>query len=77
MKTEHIIFIPSELMVNASKETAEFIKAAKLINKNKEWHCPVIAEECSIVKVSGIEFVFEFSPQTNFEAIISEINSRL
>lgn len=70
MKTEHSIFVPSELMVNSADETKEFIKAARTINKHKEWKCPVSVEQTTIVKVSGVEFVFEFSPETDFDSII-------
>jgi pentose-5-phosphate-3-epimerase len=70
MRTEHSVFIPSELMVNSAKETEEFIKAAKQINKHREWKCPVSVEQANIVKVSGVEFVFEFTPETDFNSII-------
>jgi hypothetical protein len=45
MKTEHSIFIPSDLMVNSTKETEDFIKAAKQIKKHTEWSCPVSVEQ--------------------------------
>lgn len=70
MKTEHSIFVPSELMVNSADETNEFIKAARTINQHKEWKCPVAVEQTTVVKVSGVEFVFEFSPETDFDSII-------
>ena len=70
MKTEHSIFIPSDLMVNSEKETEDFIKAAKYIKKHIEWHCPVSVEQTNMVKVSGLEFVFEFSVDTQFDRII-------
>lgn len=70
MKTEHAVFIPSELVVNSASETKEFIKAAKDINKHIEWKCPVSVEQRQIVKVTGLEFVFEFSPETDFNSII-------
>lgn len=70
MKTEHSIFIPSELVVNSAKETEDFIKAAKQIKKHTEWNCPVSVEQSQMVKVSGLEFVFEFSADTQFDTII-------
>jgi hypothetical protein len=39
------------------------------------WNCPVTAEKRTVVKISGIEFVFQFNPSTNFEAIISYISN--
>lgn len=77
MKTEHSIFIPSALMIEQAKETEEFIKAARSINLDESFKCPVIAEKVNMRGVSGIEFVFQFSPDTDFEAIIDYLNSRV
>ncbi|AYJ75914.1 hypothetical protein Goe25_00430 [Bacillus phage vB_BsuM-Goe25] len=77
MKTEHSIFIPSSYLQEKSGETEEFIRAAKEINKQSEWACPVEAVPLTTANVKGVEFVFTFSPSTNFDAIISEIDSRL
>lgn len=77
MKTEHSVFIPSSLMIDQAKETEDFIKVARYINNKKEWNCPVSAEKVTIVKVSGVEFVFQFSVDTDFDAIISYIDSKL
>jgi hypothetical protein len=77
MKTEHSIFIPSALMLNQAKDTEEFIKAARSINKHTEWKCPVSAEQITMVKIAGIEFVFEFSVDTDFDSIIGHIDSKL
>lgn len=77
MKTEHSIFIPSSLMVNQAEETEEFIKAARHINNTAVWNCPVMAEQATMVKITGIEFVFQFNPNTNFDAITSFIDSQL
>jgi hypothetical protein len=70
MKTEHSIFIPSELVVNSTKETEDFIKAAKQIKKHTEWNCPVSLEPHQTARISGLEFVFEFSTETQFDTII-------
>jgi hypothetical protein len=77
MKTEHSIFIPSSLMLQQADETEEFVKAARHINKQKNWFCPVLAEKVSVGKISGVEFVFQFNPDTDFEAIIQDIETRL
>ncbi|QIW88649.1 hypothetical protein P59_051 [Bacillus phage P59] len=77
MKTEHSIFIPTELMKNQSEETEEFIKAAKAINNHPEWFCPIAAEQLAIGKVAGVEFVFTFGEDTQFDSIIAEIEQRL
>jgi hypothetical protein len=77
MKTEHSIFIPSSLMVNQAKETEEFIVVARHISNTPEWNCPVSAEQVTMVKISGIEFVFEFSVNTDFDSIIRSIDSKL
>ena len=76
MKTEHSIFIPSSLMLEQSNETEAFIKAAKHINNTEEWNCPVVAAKLSGT-ITGVEFVFEFTPDTEFDAIMNEIETRL
>ena len=77
MKTEHSIFIPSQLMLEQANETEEFIKAVRHINQTKGWFCPVLAETVNVRGIAGIEFIFQFSPDTNFEEIIGNISSRL
>lgn len=77
MKTEHSIFIPSSLMIKQEQETENFIKAARHINKTGEWSCPVLAEKVSVGKISGVEFVFQFSPDTKFDDIIEYIEGTL
>jgi hypothetical protein len=77
MKTEHSIFIPTELMRDKSEETEEFIRAAKAINNHPEWFCPVAAEKVAVGKVAGVEFVFSFNEDTKFDDIIEEIEQRL
>lgn len=79
MKTEHSIFIPVALMRDQAKETAEFIKAAKFINSVKEFNCPVEAEKMSEKSLAGagIEFIFSFNEDTDFDNIIAEIEARL
>lgn len=77
MKTEHSIFIPSALMINQSEETEEFIKAVRYINNHRELGCPVEVEQVTMVKVTGAEFVFTFSPDTDFDAIIEYVESKL
>jgi hypothetical protein len=77
MKTEHSIFIPSDLMVKQAKETEEFIIAARTINQHREWNCPVSADQLTMVKITGVEFVFQFQPDTDFEGIIGFIDSKL
>lgn len=74
MKTEHSVFIPSEMIVYSSKEVEEFIRAARRINENSHLGCPVIAEEVNL-GVQGIEFVFQFSEETKFTDIIRELDS--
>lgn len=77
MKTEHSIFIPSSLMLEQAKETEDFIKTARHINNQPNWSCPVLAEKVAVGKISGVEFVFQFNPGTDFDAIIHDINTRL
>jgi hypothetical protein len=76
MKTEHSIFIPSELMLHQSEETEEFIKASREINNNPNFNCPVVAEKHT-GKLSGVEFVFQVSSDPGFSSIITELDSRL
>ena len=76
MKTEHSIFIPSSLMINQAKETEDFIKSARQINKTPEWCCPVSVEQVTVGSISGVEFIFEFSTQTDFDSILAFIDSR-
>lgn len=76
IKTEHAVFIPTQLMLNSSKETEQFIVAAREIGKMEELNCPVAAEKAN-PGVPGIEFVFEFSSATDFDGIVSEIDNRL
>lgn len=76
MKTEHAIFIPSQLMINQAEETEEFIKAARDINSTVAFRCPVLAEKRE-GKFPGVEFVFQFNPDTDFKGIIEDIEARL
>ena len=73
MKTEHVVFIPSELMKTDGKEATEFIKYARFINSRKDWNCKVSANRESHGDVHGVEFVFEFTTDTDFDGIISGI----
>jgi len=85
MKTEHSIFIPTTLMIEQEQENREFVLAVKKINETESWHCPVVPEqrEIPVVKdgkramVAGVDFVFTFSPETDFDAILNELESRL
>ena len=77
MKTEHAIFIPTQLITNSEKETEEFILAAKKINAHEEWHCPVETEPMTTRDIAGVNFIFTFSPNTDFDRILEDINSRL
>lgn len=77
MKTEHSIFIPTQLMINQTKETEDFIKAARDINRTEEFNCPVVIEKHENSRFPGVEFVFQFSPDTKFDAIIRELESQL
>lgn len=77
MKTEHVIFVPVKLITNSQKETADFIKTAKYINKVEAFYCNVSAEKVIRADVQGIEFVFEFTDNTDFDSIIEEINKRI
>lgn len=77
MKTEHSIFIPSQLMLNQAKDTEEFIKAARDINQTIEWNCQVSVVQVKSGKYPGVEFVFAFNPDTKFDSIIVELETRL
>lgn len=76
MRTEHSIFLPSELILKQSEETEEFIKTARAINNKEEWNCPVIVERVE-GKLKGVEFVFQFNKNTKFKDIIEEIEARI
>jgi len=79
MKTEHSIFIPAQLIRDQSQDTKDFILFAKLLRKNPDFNCEVTAEEKPAKSLSGagIEFIFEFSEDTDFDGIIREIETRL
>lgn len=77
MTTEHSIFIPSALMVNQAEETEQFVKAARHINNTVAWGLPVLAEQVTMVKLTGVDFVFQFNPNTDFDSIINYIEERL
>lgn len=77
MDTEHSIFIPTSLMNNQAEETKEFILQARFINKQEQWNCPVIAEKLNMRGIAGVEFVFKFSPDTDFDSIIDDLNAKL
>ena len=77
MRTEHSVFIPASYLQDQSEETAEFIVAAKAINNRAEWGCPIKAEMKTFGSVKGVDFIFAFSPSTDFDAIIAEVESRL
>lgn len=77
MKTEHSVFIPATLISEKSEETADFIKAARYINNKKDWNCSVLAEKLAIGTISGIEFVFQFNLETDYDAIVDYLESRL
>lgn len=76
MKTEHVVFIPTQLMVDQATETAEFIKAARDINSTVDFRCSVLAEVRK-GKYPGVEFIFQFGPETDYKGIIEEIEERL
>ncbi|AMQ66576.1 hypothetical protein BH753_gp094 [Bacillus phage Shbh1] len=78
MRTEHSIFIPSELLSgeDVAEETDEFIKASRYINKKVEWCCPVSAEQQNGL-LKGIEFVFQFSKDTKFDDIIEYLEGKM
>lgn len=76
MKTEHSIFIPTEMLLEQTDEIKSFILTARAINNMEEWKCPVVAEKLE-GKVQGIEFVFQFSKDTDFPKIIEYIDSEL
>jgi hypothetical protein len=82
MKTEHAVFIPSALMIQQSKETEEFVLAAREIGKYADWGCPVTAEKTDNPvpgqgKISGVEFVFTFSQDTDFDTVLEELRRRI
>lgn len=80
MITEHVIFIPSVLLVEQEGETSDFIKATKAIKKNEGLGCPVEINEVSNPRIhgtAGIEFIFSFSEDTQFDKIISVLNAKL
>lgn len=77
MDTEHSIFIPTSLIIDQEEETKEFIREARFINKQEQWHCPVAAEKITMRGISGVEFVFKFSPDTDFDSIIENMNTKI
>ncbi|AIW03358.1 hypothetical protein CPT_Mater201 [Bacillus phage Mater] len=76
MVTEHSIFIPTALMRDQAKETEEFIKVAKTINNSPALACPVIAEPHETGRFTGVNFVFSFRPNTDFDMIIEIIEGQ-
>lgn len=76
MKTEHSVFIPAEFISEQSDETEDFIKASRKIANTPDWKCEVTPEELT-GKLVGIEFVFEFSEDTDYKSIISELETRV
>jgi len=80
MITEHVIFIPSVLLVEQEGETSDFIKAARAIRSNIGLKCPVEINEVKNPRIhgtAGIEFIFSFSEDTQFDKIISALNAKL
>jgi hypothetical protein len=77
MDTEHSIFIPTTLMNNQAEETREFILQARYINKQPHWNCPVKVEQITMRGIAGVEFVFKFSPDTDFNSIIQNLESKI
>lgn len=74
-KTEHVIFIPLELVKGDRGGTDSFVKVARDINKEVSWGCPVSLESKTEGAVKGIEVVFGFSETTDFNGILDYINS--
>jgi len=77
MRTEHAVFIPSQLMIDKAQETDNFIRVARAINNQEDFNCPVSAEKHETSNISGIEFVFYFNADTKFSEIIEEIDTRI
>lgn len=77
MATEYEVFIPAELIQNAVEETEEFIKVARHIGRQEDWGCPVEANQKTVLKTPGIEFLFKIQPHTKFDDIIAYISTRI
>lgn len=78
MQSEHSIFIPTPLMIDQTKETEDFIKAARYISRKSEWSCSVeVQEQCLAKDIAGVEFIFKFNKNTAFNNIIEYLKARL
>jgi hypothetical protein len=77
MDMEHVIFLPSVVLRDQEGETEEFVKAARKIRDTQAWNCPVQMEAKTEGRITGVELLFGFSPSTDFDAIIEELNNRL
>jgi hypothetical protein len=75
--TEHVIFIPTELMKNSEEETDLFIDITSEIKFNEHWNCKVEYTKVTEANVPGLEFVFSFTPETEFDKIIEFIEDKL
>ena len=77
IKTEHVVFIPTSLMTESETEANDFIVAARQIRKNDHWGCNVSVNQVYESEVAGLEVVFEFTKDTDFNGIISNLDSML
>lgn len=76
MTTEHSVFIPAPMMRDKSQETEEFVTIAKKINKNEKLNLPVKTEEHEGL-LMGVEFVFSFNEDTDFDGVIEVIRDNM
>lgn len=76
LSTEHVIFLPQELLEDLTDEIESFIKTTRAIKKRKEWGLPIRVEAQEGL-LKGVEFIFEFNPNTNFTEIIKFITDEL
>lgn len=75
-KSEHAIFIPTEIMINAPTETKDFIMFAKKLKANKDLNIAVHEEKVTM-PVPGINFVFTMSQDTKFDEVAKLIDKKL
>lgn len=74
--TERSIFIPSSHIIDESKETEDFVLLSRKIANTPEWNCKVYTEEHKS-DLTGVEFIFRFTKDTDFGNIVKEIETRI
>jgi hypothetical protein len=75
--TEHVIFIPTELMKTNEEETDLFIEVVADIKNTDSWNCKVEYTKVTEGNVPGLEFLFTFTADTKFNDIVAYIEDRL